>query len=149
MTVTTVKRKKNDGKLGSIVGKKSYATGRRKSASARVWIYGGSGKVVVNGKSIEEYFARPTQRMVVNRPFVATNKQEQCDVWCTVCGGGLSGQAGAVMHGVSRAVDDFFATPEIHEVLRKGGLLTRDDRTVERKKYGRKKARKRFQFSKR
>lgn len=126
---------------------RSYATGRRKDASARVWIKPGSGKIVVNKKPVEQYLARPVLRMIVNQPFGATKTDGQFDVYCTVAGGGLSGQAGAIRHGISRALDNF--DPTLHSVLRKGGFLTRDSRVVERKKYGRRKARRKFQFSKR
>jgi small subunit ribosomal protein S9 len=124
-----------------------YATGRRKTASARVWVAKGSGKVIINGKHMEEYLARPVLRMIVNQPFAATDSVGIYDVWCTVKGSGLSGQAGAIRLGISRALDK--ADGELHTNLRQGGFLTRDSREVERKKYGHKKARKRFQFSKR
>lgn len=127
---------------------RAYATGRRKSSSsARVWIKPGTGKVVINGKEIEKYFVRPVLRMIINQPFAVTGMDQKFDVICTVKGGGLSGQAGAIRHGISRALDKF--DPTLHGLLRKGGFLTRDSRVVERKKYGRKKARKSFQFSKR
>jgi small subunit ribosomal protein S9 len=126
---------------------RTYSTGRRKTASARVWIAQGTGKVIVNGKVIEKYFARPVLRMMINQPFAATNTAGMYDVWCTVEGSGLSGQAGAVRHGISRALDK--VNQDFHSILRHGGFLTRDAREVERKKYGQKKARKRFQFSKR
>ncbi len=126
---------------------RSYATGRRKNAIARVWIKPGSGKVTVNGREFEEYFARPVLRMVINQPFGVTNRKDQFDVVCTVTGGGLSGQAGAVRHGISRALTMF--EPALRPSLKAGGFLTRDSRAVERKKYGRAKARRSFQFSKR
>lgn len=126
---------------------RSYGTGRRKNASARVWIKPGKGKITVNDRDVTAFFARPVLRMLLNQPFEATNTLGQFDVVCTVSGGGLSGQAGAVRHGISRALDKF--DPELHMVLRRGGFLTRDSRVVERKKYGRAKARRRFQFSKR
>jgi len=126
---------------------RSYATGRRKDASARVWIKPGTGKITVNKRDVTKYFSRPVLRMIVKQPFGATNNKDKFDVFCTVAGGGLSGQAGAVRHGISRALDNF--DPSLHSALRKGGFLTRDSRAVERKKYGRKKARKSFQFSKR
>ena len=126
---------------------RAYATGRRKESSARVWIRPGTGKIIVNKRDITEYFARPVLRMVLNQPFVATSTDGKFDVYCTVKGGGLSGQAGAVRHGISRALDNF--DPTLHTVLRRGGFLTRDSRSVERKKYGKAKARKSFQFSKR
>lgn len=127
---------------------RAYGTGRRKNASARVWIKPGTGKITVNGSEFEDYFKRPVLRMIINQPFEATENLNKFDVFCTVVGGGLSGQAGAVRHGISRALDNF--NPEInHTVLRQEGFLTRDSRVVERKKYGRKKARKSFQFSKR
>jgi small subunit ribosomal protein S9 len=124
-----------------------YGTGRRKTASARVWIARGSGKMFINGQTMEEYLARPILRMIVNQPFVITDKVGSYDMWCTVEGSGHSGQAGAIRLGISRALDQ--AESEMHKVLRQGGFLTRDSREVERKKYGHKKARKRFQFSKR
>jgi small subunit ribosomal protein S9 len=126
---------------------RAYATGRRKDAVARIWIRRGAGRIVVNGKSIEIYFARPTLRMMVQQPLVASNRRDQFDIECTVAGGGLSGQAGAVRHGISRALTNF--EPELRSLLKKGGFMTRDSRAVERKKYGRAKARRSFQFSKR
>ncbi len=126
---------------------RAYGTGRRKNAIARVWVKPGTGKVEINGKAITEYFARPVLRMIVNQPFTALDRAGKFDVFCTVSGGGLSGQAGAVRHGISRALDEFSA--EFHGVLRKSGFLTRDPRMVERKKYGKAKARRSFQFSKR
>lgn len=126
---------------------RSYATGKRKNAIARVWIKPGSGKISVNGKSPEIYFARPVLRMMINQPFGVTERNDRYDVSCTVTGGGLSGQAGAVRHGISRAL--VFYEPELRSPLKKEGFLTRDSRVVERKKYGRKKARRSFQFSKR
>lgn len=126
---------------------RSYGTGRRKDAVSRVWLKKGTGNIVVNGKPVTTYFARPVLRMILNQPFVALDRAGAFDVICTVKGGGLSGQAGAVRHAISRALDNF--SPEFHKVLRSGGFLTRDSRVVERKKYGRRKARRRFQFSKR
>ncbi len=126
---------------------RSYATGKRKNAVARVWVMPGSGKVTVNGRSLEVYFARPVLRMIINQPFGVTNRVGQFDVMVTVIGGGLSGQAGAVRHGISRALTHF--EPELRPVLKQGGFLTRDPRVVERKKYGKAKARRSFQFSKR
>jgi small subunit ribosomal protein S9 len=126
---------------------RAYATGKRKGAVARVWIKPGAGKITINTKSVEVYFARPVLRMMIQQPFVASNRQGQYDVNCQVSGGGLSGQAGALRHGVSRALTSF--EPDLRGVLKKGGFLTRDSRVVERKKYGRKKARRSFQFSKR
>lgn len=126
---------------------RSYATGKRKDAVARVWIKPGSGRMSVNGRDIETYFARPVLRMVINQPFEAVNRKDQYDVICTVKGGGLSGQAGAVRHGISKALTYF--EPTLRPVLKKGGFLTRDARVVERKKYGKRKARRSFQFSKR
>jgi len=126
---------------------RAYATGKRKDAVARVWVKPGNGIITVNGKELERYFARPVLRMVLQQPLVATNRQTQYDVVCTVTGGGLSGQAGAVRHGLSKALT--FYEPELRAVLKKGGFLTRDSRVVERKKYGRRKARRSFQFSKR
>jgi len=126
---------------------RAYATGKRKNAVARVWIKPGSGKIVVNTKVVEQFFARPVLRMMIQQPLVATNRGGQYDVTCTVSGGGLSGQAGAVRHGLSKALTYF--EPELRGALKKGGFLTRDSRVVERKKYGRAKARRSFQFSKR
>jgi len=126
---------------------RAYATGKRKNAVARVWLKPGSGKIVVNTKTLETYFARPVLRMLIQQPFAASNRQGQYDVNCQVSGGGLSGQAGALRHGVSRALT--YYEPDLRGVLKKGGFLTRDSRVVERKKYGRAKARKSFQFSKR
>jgi small subunit ribosomal protein S9 len=126
---------------------RAYATGRRKESTARVWIKRGKGKITVNGKTIETYFARPVLRMLVQQPLVSAARASEFDIDCTVSGGGLSGQAGAVRHGLARALTNF--EPELRGVLKKGGFLTRDSRAVERKKYGRAKARRRFQFSKR
>lgn len=126
---------------------RAYATGRRKNATARVWLKPGKGKIVVNGHEDGAYFKRPVLQMIIRQPLVETNRVSGCDIICTVAGGGLSGQAGALRHGISRALDNY--DPTLHGILRKGGFLTRDSRVVERKKYGRKKARKRFQFSKR
>jgi len=126
---------------------RAYATGRRKDAVARVWIKPGNGKVTINGREFESYFARPALRMVIAQPTEAAERKDQYDVVCTVSGGGLSGQAGAVRHGISRALINF--EPALRPVLKKGGFLTRDAREVERKKYGRAKARRSFQFSKR
>lgn len=126
---------------------RSYATGRRKNATARVWVKRGTGKITVNGKDSRAYFARPVLQMIINQPFQMTGREGQIDVYCTVAGGGLSGQAGAVRHGISRALDSF--EPSLHSSLKSVGFLTRDPRSVERKKYGRRKARRRFQFSKR
>lgn len=126
---------------------RSYATGKRKNAIARVWIKPGTGKVTVNGRDQETYFARPVLRMIINQPFGVTEREGQFDVICTVKGGGLSGQAGAVRHGISKALTLY--EPGLRPTLKKGGFLTRDSRVVERKKYGRAKARRSFQFSKR
>jgi len=126
---------------------RSYATGKRKDAVARVWLKAGTGKISINGRDISVYFARPVLRMMINQPFGIANRRDQYDIICTVAGGGLSGQAGAVRHGISKALSLF--EPGLRTVLKKGGFLTRDARTVERKKYGRAKARRRFQFSKR
>ena len=126
---------------------RAYATGKRKDAVARVWIKPGAGKIVVNTREVEVYFARPVLRMLIQQPLVAAARAGQYDVVCTVAGGGLSGQAGAVRHGISKALTCF--EPDLRGVLKKGGFLTRDSRTVERKKYGRAKARKSFLFSKR
>lgn len=126
---------------------RAYATGKRKNAIARVWIKPGSGKVTVNNREGTVYFARPVLQMILNQPFEAANRAGQYDVWCTVKGGGLSGQAGSVKHGISQALVNF--EPELRSILKQGGFLTRDSRVVERKKYGLRKARRRFQFSKR
>lgn len=126
---------------------RAYATGRRKDAVARVWIKPGAGRMIVNGMELDAYFARPTLRMVVNQPLDVTERNDQFDVMCTVSGGGLSGQAGAVRHGLSHALANY--EPGLRAVLKKGGFLTRDARMVERKKYGRRKARRSYQFSKR
>jgi small subunit ribosomal protein S9 len=126
---------------------RAYATGRRKDAVARVWLKPGSGKFMINGREVEIYFARPVLRMMLRQPFEAAGRADSYDVTCTVTGGGLSGQAGAVRHGISRALVNF--EPGLRPALKKGGFLTRDSRTVERKKYGRAKARRSFQFSKR
>ena len=126
---------------------RAYATGRRKDAVARVWIKPGSGKVVINGREQAVYFARPTLRLVLNQPFQVSEREGQYDVIATVKGGGLSGQAGAVKHGISQALTRF--EPALRSVVKHAGFLTRDPRVVERKKYGKAKARKSFQFSKR
>ncbi len=126
---------------------RAYATGRRKDAVARVWLKPGSGKITVNGRDQEVYFARPTLRLVINQVFGITEREGQYDVVCTVKGGGLSGQAGAVKHGISQAITRY--EPALRASVKAAGFLTRDSRTVERKKYGRAKARKSFQFSKR
>ena len=129
------------------IKQRSYATGKRKDAVARVWLKQGPGNITINGKSSDDYFARPVLRMLINQPLVASERKEQFDVVCSVTGGGLSGQAGAVRHGISKALVLF--EPELKKVLKSGGFLTRDSRVVERKKYGRRKARRSFQFSKR
>ncbi len=126
---------------------RSYATGKRKDAVARVWIKPGSGQITVNGKDQAVYFARPVLRMILAQPFLVADRTGQFDVVCTVKGGGLSGQAGAVRHGISKALTLY--EPGLRPVLKRGGFLTRDSRVVERKKYGRAKARRSFQFSKR
>ena len=126
---------------------RSYATGKRKNAVARVWIKPGSGKVIVNGKTMAEYFARPVLQMILRQPFTVAGVEGQFDVMATVAGGGLSGQAGAVKHGVSKALQLY--EPSLRGALKAAGFLTRDSRVVERKKYGKAKARKSFQFSKR
>ncbi|MBY0383400.1 MAG: 30S ribosomal protein S9 [Xanthobacteraceae bacterium] len=136
------KREKKVDKFG-----RAYATGKRKDAVARVWIKPGSGKIQVNTRDVEVYFARPVLRMLLQQPIVAAARQGQYDVIATVAGGGLSGQAGAVRHGISKALTYF--EPDLRSVLKKGGFLTRDSRVVERKKYGKAKARRSFQFSKR
>jgi small subunit ribosomal protein S9 len=126
---------------------RAYATGKREDAIARVWVKPGSGKITVNDKDFNAYFARPVLQMILRQPIVATNRDGQFDIVATVVGGGLSGQAGAVRHGISKALT--YYEPGLRAVLKKGGFLTRDSRTVERKKYGKAKARRSFQFSKR
>ena len=126
---------------------RAYATGKRKNSVARVWIKPGSGKITVNGMPVEEYFTRATLQMILRQPLEAAERETQYDVMCTVSGGGLSGQAGAVRHGIARALVNY--EPALRPVLKKGGFLTRDARVVERKKYGKRKARRSFQFSKR
>jgi len=126
---------------------RTYATGRRKNAVARCWIKPGKGQVTVNKREFVQYFTRGTHQMVINQPFDVTNTVAQFDILCTVKGGGLSGQAGAMRLAISKALQ--IVDPSLHEVLRRNGFLTRDSRSVERKKYGHKKARKSFQFSKR
>jgi small subunit ribosomal protein S9 len=126
---------------------RAYATGRRKDAIARVWLKPGSGKIEINGREQETYFARPTLRLVINQPFDVADRRGQYDVVATVVGGGLSGQAGAVKHGISQALTRY--EPALRGVVKQAGFLTRDSRAVERKKYGRAKARRSFQFSKR
>jgi small subunit ribosomal protein S9 len=126
---------------------RAYGTGRRKDAIARVWIKPGTGKITINGRDQDVYFARPVLRMLLQQPFLVTDRTNQYDVYATVTGGGLSGQAGAVRHGISRALLNY--EPALHGPLKAGGFLTRDSRQVERKKYGRAKARRSFQFSKR
>ncbi len=126
---------------------RAYATGKRKNAIARVWVMRGNGKITVNGRALEVYFARPTQRMIIAQAFEVTSRVDQFDVVITVTGGGLSGQAGAVRHGISKALTLY--EPELRGALKKSGFLTRDSRVVERKKYGKPGARRSFQFSKR
>ncbi|SDG72000.1 30S ribosomal protein S9 [Roseospirillum parvum] len=126
---------------------RSYATGRRKNAVARVWVKPGSGRFLVNGRTLDEYFPRPVLRMIIQQPFSVANRANQFDVMATVTGGGLSGQAGAIRHGLSHALIRY--EPDLRPVLKKEGFLTRDSRVVERKKYGKAKARRSFQFSKR
>ena len=126
---------------------RAYATGKRKNAIARVWIKPGAGKLTINGRECEVYFARPVLRMIISQPFLMADRLGQFDVVATVTGGGLSGQAGALRHGISRALT--YYEPGLRPVLKQGGFLTRDSRVVERKKYGRRKARRSFQFSKR
>jgi small subunit ribosomal protein S9 len=126
---------------------RSYATGKRKNAVARVWLKPGQGRIVVNGRTQEVYFARPVLRMIIGQPFAVTNRASQFDVMATVEGGGLSGQAGALRHGISKALWKY--EPALRPMLKTGGFLTRDSRVVERKKFGKRKARRSFQFSKR
>ena len=127
--------------------RRAYATGKRKNAVARVWLSPGTGKVTINNKDIKEYFKRPVLQMILNQPIGCARREGQYDVMATVRGGGLSGQAGAVRHGISRALTHY--EPELRAALKPEGFLTRDSRVVERKKYGRRKARRSFQFSKR
>lgn len=141
-TAINEERKPKIDKLG-----RAYGTGRRKDAVARVWVKRGSGKIKVNGQTLEQYFVRPVLRMIINQPFVTLKEENKFDITITVQGGGLSGQAGAVRHGIARALDAF--NPLFRPALRAGGFMTRDPRVVERKKYGRAKARRSFQFSKR
>ena len=126
---------------------RAYATGRRKDAVARVLVKPGKGGITVNGKPAAQYFARPVLRMLITQPFLVADRYNQLDVYCTVDGGGLSGQAGAVRHGISRALTHY--EPDLRGILKVAGFLTRDSRVVERKKYGKVKARRSFQFSKR
>jgi len=126
---------------------RAYATGKRKNAVARVWIKPGSGKVTINGRSFESYFARPVLRMILQQPYAITKRVDQYDLVATVAGGGLSGQAGAVRHGLAKALAHY--EPTLRSILKREGFLTRDSRVVERKKYGKRKARRSFQFSKR
>jgi small subunit ribosomal protein S9 len=126
---------------------RAYATGKRKNAVARVWLKPGKGKITVNGKEFGAYFARPVLQMILRQPIIAANRDGQYDITATVTGGGLSGQAGAVRHGLSKALT--YYEPSLRAILKKGGFLTRDSRVVERKKYGKAKARRSFQFSKR
>ncbi|MEQ1618204.1 MAG: 30S ribosomal protein S9 [Terricaulis sp.] len=137
-----VLRERKVDKLG-----RAYATGKRKNAIARVWVKPGKGKIIINGRESDVYFARPVLRMMINQPFKITNREGEFDVVCTVTGSGLSGQAGAVRHGISKALSDY--EPPLRPALKHAGFLTRDSRVVERKKYGKKKARRSFQFSKR
>lgn len=134
--------KKDSGNIG-----KFYATGKRKNAIARVWLKAGKGKMTVNDKNIDQYFTSNTHVKTILQPFILTKTNGQYDVICTVKGGGISGQKGAILHGIAKALD--ISAPEFHPLLRKGGFLTRDSRVVERKKYGQRKARKKTQFSKR
>ena len=126
---------------------RAYATGKRKNAVARVWLKAGSGLIKINNKVSDDYFARPVLRMLINQPLVAADRVDQFDIICSVTGGGLSGQAGAIRHGISKCLVNF--EPEVKKALKPGGFLTSDSRVVERKKYGRAKARRSFQFSKR
>ena len=142
VAATKTARKSEKDKKG-----RAYATGRRKDAVARVWVMPGHGSITINDKSMDEYFSRPVLKMIINQPFEVTNRVNEFDVVCTVKGGGLSGQAGAIKHGISRALNEY--EPELRAALKQAGFLTRDDRTVERKKYGKAKARRSYQFSKR
>lgn len=135
-------RKSNVDSLG-----RSYATGKRKNAIVRLWLKPGAGKITVNGKDWTQYFGRPALQMIINQAFQAANQENRFDILCTAAGGGLSGQAGALRHAISKALTEF--DPTLRPALKSQGFLTRDSRVVERKKYGRRKARRRFQFSKR
>jgi len=141
-THEAIQRERKVDELG-----RSYATGKRKNAIARVWIKPGKGKVEINGKTKDEYFARPVLRMMIDQPFKLSNREGEFDVYVTVSGSGLSGQAGAVRHGIAKALSDY--EPALRPIMKHNGFLTRDSRVVERKKYGRAKARRSFQFSKR
>lgn len=143
-STVTISKKESVTKEKELV---CYGTGRRKDAVARVFLKRGTGKITVNGRELAVYFARPVLRMIINQPFAVVDRVGSFDVDCTVTGGGLSGQAGAVRHGISRALNEYDTI--FHKSLRRGGFLTRDSRVVERKKYGHKKARRSFQFSKR
>jgi|SRR5512146_2542397 small subunit ribosomal protein S9 len=145
--VTTTPTAGIEGKPQLDAKGRAYATGKRKNAVARVWLKPGTGKITVNGRDSPIYFARPVLRMLLNQPFVIVNRLGQFDVICTVTGGGLSGQAGAVRHGISKALLNY--EPGLRPALKAQGFLTRDSRVVERKKYGKAKARRSFQFSKR
>jgi small subunit ribosomal protein S9 len=145
-TVAAVEAKALPEPVRDALGR-AYATGKRKDAVARVWIKPGSGKVIVNGKDQDKYFARPVLQMILRQPFSVAGVEGEFDVFATVKGGGLSGQAGAVKHGISKALQLY--TPELRGALKAAGFLTRDSRVVERKKFGRRKARRSFQFSKR
>ena len=147
--IKTVEKENSDTPMVSKIDKlgRSYATGRRKDSTARVWVKRGTGKIVINGKSMNLYFDRPVLQMQLNHVFEIAKRSNEFDVMATVKGGGLSGQAGAVKHGISKALS--FFEPDLRKPLKAAGLLTRDSRTVERKKYGKAKARKSFQFSKR
>ncbi|PZO52333.1 MAG: 30S ribosomal protein S9 [Alphaproteobacteria bacterium] len=137
-----ITRERKVDKLG-----RAYATGKRKNAIARVWVKPGKGNIIINGKPSDAYFARPVLRMMINQPFKVTEREGEFDVFCTVVGSGLSGQAGAVRHGITKALCDY--EPALRPALKHAGFITRDSRVVERKKYGRAKARRSFQFSKR
>ena len=139
---TQPKREPKRDELG-----RSYATGRRKESTARVWIRPGKGEIIVNDKKVVQYFARPVLRMLITQPFLVADRYNQFDVVCTVVGGGLSGQAGALRHGISRALTHY--EPDLRGILKVAGFLTRDSRVVERKKYGRRKARRGMQWAKR
>ena len=147
VTTTEAKEEKAEKKPKKDEHGRAYGTGRRKNSVARVWVKPGKGEIIINNKNIDNYFARDTHRRLVVHPFTVTKTLGQFDIYCTVLGGGLSGQAGAIRHGVSRALDNY--DPTLHTDLKQNGLLTRDSRVVERKKPGKKKARRSPQFSKR
>ena len=145
MQVSETQKEENERKIDSLG--RSYSTGKRKASIARIWIKRGSGLVQINGKDETKYFSSKSHRILLNQPLVFSNRKSEIDITCTVIGGGLSGQAGAIRHGIARALVNF--EPDLRKNLKSKGLLTRDSRIVERKKYGKAKARRSYQFSKR